>query len=204
MGANHIILRRTHPSLPYLPLNDPPKGSYDAVSMARFVRDYQTVARGFYDAIRIQSLHREIWLCPNCDKSNTFKRISETGNNYCKWCGSGCTYNQILIGPFNPLILSSPPEPDPVNTRQKPRLQRKSKPRPPMTDVTLLEELIKCSLLPLRTLTSIANRHKISVEKLRRVVANKCFELGLGEREARMRSTASLIRYLKAAKRDDY
>ena len=93
-----MILRRTNPAFHHLPRYDPPKGLYNAETMARFVRNYRTMARGFYDAIRTEHLHRETWLCPNCDKTNTVKRISETGVNYCKWCEQRSTYHNILLG----------------------------------------------------------------------------------------------------------
>lgn len=93
-----MMLRRTRPPLSYLPRNDPPKGPYNAEMMTQFVRNYQTIARGFYDAVRLSHFHIELWLCPSCDKVSAVKKISETEINYCYWCKHGSTYNNILLG----------------------------------------------------------------------------------------------------------
>jgi len=96
-----MILRRTHPALPYLSPNNPPNGTYNATNMARFIRNYRTVARGFYDAVRIRSLRAVIWVCPNCDSVNRNKNMNDLSGenpNYCGICGGVYSYDEIRLG----------------------------------------------------------------------------------------------------------
>ncbi len=83
------------------PRYDPPTGTYNAANSARFVSHYRGVARGFIDAMRIRSLRRVLWMCPNCNQINRNKDMNDLSGenpNCCKYCKQVFTYDQIRLG----------------------------------------------------------------------------------------------------------